>query len=161
MSKAILISIRKEHNEKIFNGSKRFEGRNSKPKIILSGNHIDNTSTYNPSEGDVICYVYEPKAGGGSGKVVGEFVCDFLQSFHTANADMRLVAQALCTSKSFTQKYFHREIGYMLRVCVPKRYDKPKELRAFSKPRGTVIRAFDSQFITRPPQSWCYVEEVQ
>lgn len=38
-------------------------------------------------------------------------------------------------------------------------YDKPKELSEFSKPYGTIRKAFESQFITRPPQSWCYVEE--
>jgi predicted transcriptional regulator len=178
MSKAILISIRKEHNEKIFDHSKRFEGRKTCPKIITLGNHIDNTSTYNPSEDDVTCYVYEPIAGGGCGKVVGEFVCDFAQTFHPAYANMKMVANALCVTEDFAKQYFNREIGYMLRACAPKRYDEPKELREFRKPcdgncqecRYALWQTYTfiseskivgcTQKITIP-QSWCYVEKME
>lgn len=169
MSKAVLISIRKEHNVNIFDGSKHFEGRKTLPTIIPLGNHIDNTTTYNPSDSDVICYVYEPKAGGGCGKVVGQFVCDFAQTFHTLFADMKMVAKALCVTEEFSKQYFNRECGYMLRVCVPKRYDKPKELSEFwtvkcTNKKGSCgeceIKPDCIKHITRPPQSWCYVEEV-
>ena len=183
MSRAVLISIRKEHNEKIFDYSKRFEGRKTCPTIITRGNHIDNTSTYNPSEDDVTCYVYEPIAGGGCGKVVGEFVCDFVQTFHPAYANMKTVAKALCVTEDFAKQYFNREIGYMLRVCVPKRYDTPKELSEFYKKcEATKCEGcehlkyqrvnpseydYDCEYfnykipIARPPQSWCYVEKLE
>lgn len=161
--KAILISIQKKHNENIFSGKKRFEGRKTLPTIIPLGNYIDNTSTYNPSQYDVTCYVYEPKAGGGCGKVVGEFVCDFAQTFRPATANMKMVAKALCVTEDFARKYFNRDVGVMFRVCVPKRYDKPKELREF---RSYNVKAYidengypmPTHTITRPPQSWCYVE---
>lgn len=188
--KAIMISIRKEHNEKIFGGVKRFEGRKTLPTVILLGNHIDNTTIYNPSEYDVICYVYEPKTGGGCGKVVGQFVCDFAQSFHTKYANMLMVARALCVSVDFAKEYFNREKGYMLRVCDPKRYDKPKELSEFYVEgdcdcmncrncawfdRGNGYNVEDDcnlaykgadehksyKPIKRPPQSWCYCEELK
>jgi predicted transcriptional regulator len=166
MAKAILMSIRKEHNKNIFDGIKRFEGRKTLPATIPLGNHIDNTSTYNPSEYDVICYVYEPKAGGGCGKVVGQFICDFAQNFHSAIADMRMVANALCVTEVFAKQYFNREKGYMLRVCIPKRYDKPKELSEFRAYNvGSCIDdngyPMPTHEIKRPPQSWCYVEELR
>lgn len=185
--KAVLISIQKEHNVNIFDGSKHFEGRKTLPAIIPLGNHIDNSTTYNPSDSDVICYVYEPKAGGGCGKVVGQFVCDFAQTFHTSFADMKRVAKALCVTEEFAKQYFNRERGYMLRVCVPERYEKLKELSEFTSPEW--FRDCEKQCpdmermrcpvgdsrkadkmcgwcrkggkpITRPPQSWCYVEEI-
>ena len=166
MSKAILISIRKEHNKNIFDGTKHFEGRKTLPQIIPLMNYIDNTSTYTPSKSDVICYVYEPKAGGGCGKVVGQFVCDFAQSFRSSTANMTLVAKALCVTKDFTKQYFNREIGFMLRVCIPERYDKPKELSEFRSynvthyigDNGYPIPTHD---IKKPPQSWCYVEKLK
>lgn len=161
--KAVLISIRKEHNKNIFDGTKRFEGRKTLPKIIPLGNHIDNTTPYVPSDDDVICYVYEPKAGGGVGKVVGYFVCDFAQSFHTAFANMKMVANALCVTENFANQYFNRNRGYMLRVCVPKRYDKPKELSEFHHCH-TGVNIDRSGYplgprMSRAPQSWCYVEK--
>lgn len=167
MAKAILMSIRKEHNKNIFDGIKRFEGRKTLPAIIPLGNHIDNTSTYNPSEYDVICYVYEPTTGGGCGKVVGQFVCDFAQTFHSKIANMKMVANALCVTEDFAKQYFNREKGYMLRVCIPQRYDKPKELSEF---RSHNVRTYimdengypmPTHEIKRPPQSWCYVEELK
>lgn len=182
MAKAILMSIRKEHNKNIFDGIKRFEGRKTLPATIPLGNHIDNTSTYNPSEYNVICYVYEPKTGGGCGKVVGQFVCDFAQTFHPKIANMKMVANALCVTEDFTKQYFNREKGYMLRVCIPQRYDKPKELSEFyreceyEKDCGSCPYLYventpncyetwceiDGKIpITRPPQSWCYVEELK
>lgn len=167
--KAVLISIRKEHNEKIFDGIKRFEGRKTLPAIIQLGNHIDNTTTYNPSEYDVICYVYEPKAGGGCGKVVGYFICDFAQTFHTKFANMRMVSNALRVSEDFAKQYFNREKGYMLRVCAPQRYDKPKALIEFCHPCDRdpqcdcryCVRYGGNKPIFRAPQSWCYVEQLQ
>lgn len=170
--KAIMISIRKEHNEKIFGGVKRFEGRKTLPTVIPLGNHIDNTTIYNPSEYDVICYVYEPKTGGGCGKVVGQFVCDFAQSFHAKYANMLMVARALCVSVDFAKEYFNREKGYMLRVCDPKRYDKPKELSEFVKPcnhsndcctcdRYDYMGHSCYDRVTRPPQSYLFVEELK
>lgn len=172
--KAVLISIRKEHNKNIFDGTKRFEGRKTLPTIIPLGNHIDNTMPYAPSDDDVTCYVYEPKAGGGCGKVVGWFICDFAQSFHPALANMKMVANALCVTENFAKQYFNRDRSYMLRVCVPERYDKPKELSEFKPYNRTeddckyshlgyaIPKCSDCHecYVKRPPQSWCYVEEV-
>ena len=169
-----MISIRKEHNEKIFSGVKKWEGRKTLPKCVKVANYIDPTSTYNKSASDVRFYIYEPKTGGGCGKVVGEFTCDFAQVFLRTGLcfpDFEVIAKALCVSVDFAKKYFDGKRGYMIRVCAPKKYDEPKELSAFE------YACDDSQFcptcryhipgtftcdhtISKAPQSWCYVEEL-
>lgn len=192
MSKAVLISIRKEHNDKIFAGKKKWEGRKTCPSNVEIKNYIDPTSTYNKTDDDVKFFVYEPKTGGGCGKVIGEFICDFAQSFHKYAghydiADYELIGKALCVSKDFARSYFNKGKGYMIRVNEPKRYDQPKELSEFSyfcdteknqcgegckcykcDHQAVSIEVIDGHRqaehyceikLTRPPQSWCYVEE--
>lgn len=178
MSKSVLISIRKEHNDKIFAGLKKWEGRKTCPGNVEIKNYIDPTMPYSKSADDVKFFVYEQKTGGGCGKVIGEFVCDFAQTFH-GMPDWKEIARALCVSVDFAFKYFNKGKGYMIRINAPKKYDTPKKLEEFKllcphrnqlsmdcercrysffEPRkvtpscGAVLR--------RPPQSWCYVEEI-
>lgn len=138
-------------------------------------NTLQNDCDYKPSATDAIFYIYEPKSGGGCGKVVGEFVCDFAQSFQRNRAAWSEIAKALCVDIDFVHKYFSKEYGYMIRVCNPVKYDKPKELSEFYK-RCDISeskcklcdncylredyygREYAVKKITRPPQSWCYVE---
>lgn len=170
MSKAVVISIRKEHNDKIFAGIKKWEGRKTCPVNVKVKNYIDPTATYNKSDDDVTFYVYEPKSGGGCGKVVGEFICDFAQSFHK-NADYAEIVKALCVSAEFARSYFNKGKGYMIRVNEPKRYDQPKDIEDFNRPcdgdcdccKYSILkedRIDCCKMIERPPQSWCYVEEI-
>ncbi len=167
--KAVMISIRKEHNEKIFSGVKKWEGRKRVPAIVMIWNNLRNDCDYQPSSTDVKFYVYEPKAGGGCGKVVGEFVCDFAQCFMRSFAAWTRIAKALLVDIDFVHKYFTKEYGYMIRVCNPVKYDKPKALSEFRKPcdfncNDKCKNAYKDHFlichkeINRPPQSWCYVE---
>jgi len=172
--KAVMISIRKEHNEKIFSGVKKWEGRKTVPAIVKRWNTLDNRCDYQPSATDATFYIYEPKSGGGCGKVVGEFVCDFAQSFPRNRAAWSEIAKALCVDIDFVHKYFSKEYGYMIRVCNPVKYDTPKELSEFSHfvkcnscKSGYEAAAcrYDEKclvhsMLTRPPQSWCYVEEL-
>ena len=71
MLPTVLISIRREHNKEIFARRKRFEGRKTIPRILQVRNDLDPTMTYTPSDTDVRFIIYEPKSGGGCGKVVG------------------------------------------------------------------------------------------
>ena len=167
-----MISIRKEHNEKIFSGVKKWEGRKTIPAIVKRWNTLDNRCDYQPSAADVTFYIYEPKSGGGCGKVVGEFVCDFAQSFPRNRAAWSEIAKALCVDIDFVYKYFSKKYGYMIRVCNPVKYDKPKALDEFrvELKRTPIDEVFEVetrsdglyffQRLTRPPQSWCYVEEL-
>ena len=95
------------------------------------------------------------------GKVVGEFICDSIRKGRADN-----LSQAYCHNSEETcltdkELVFYATRGkplYFLHISDLKAYVKPKELGEFSKPRGTIIRAFESQFITTPPQSWRYME---
>ncbi len=145
--KTILISIRREHNVKIFDTKdKLWEGRKTLPCIVSVRNDLDPTHTYHPSDTDVRFIVYEPKTGGGCGMVVGEFVCDFAQSFNRTTADFTAIGRALCTTENFARHYFNRPRGFMIRVRNARRYTHSKSLsECFLHP-------------LKPPQSWCYVE---
>lgn len=176
--KAVMISIRKEHNEKIFSGVKKWEGRKTIPAIVKIWNTLDNRCDYQPSATDVTFYIYEPKSGGGCGKVVGEFVCDFTQSFPRNRAAWSEIAKALCVDIDFVHNYFSKKYGYMIRVCNPVKYDKPKELSEFWRPCPFKTEDQDNDCIQcdaaadsdtgivctnrvwKAPQSWCYVEEL-
>lgn len=175
---AVLISIQKEHNDNILSGKKHFEGRKTLPKIVEIDNTVQAYSSYIPSDKEITFYVYEPKNGGGCGKVRYYFKCDFAISFNAKTAVWSEIAKALCVSEEFAKTYFNRDKGYLIRVVCPIEYDKPKELIEFCKPfnpnmdiheffkhigGGFPAPDFKSKYdfcdkITRPPQSWCYVE---
>ena len=73
-----------------------------------------------------------------------------------------------CVSASELQKYANGKTLYGWHISDLKIYDKPKELYEFSKHDNSYDNAFGWAFddklknvkITRPPQSWCYVEEI-
>jgi predicted transcriptional regulator len=132
--------------------------------------------------GTILCDVFEPyeedefdiynkdnlfKA---NGKVIGEFICDKV-------CDMRDVSrEATCLTisqwRSYTDYYRHNVYGWHISDLII--YDKPKELREFRKPcindlycescamYGNFFNHCGNQAlrIKRPPQSWCYVEEL-
>ena len=60
----ILLSIYKVFSEQIFNGTKTIEIRKTMPRDV---------------EYPLICLLYEAKKGGGSGKVVGCFICNRIE----------------------------------------------------------------------------------
>lgn len=122
-----------------------------------------------------------------SGKVIGEFVCDKIYEHNWA--DYRLdygtdehYHSKLCLSYADLNKYGNRKNIYGWRISDLVIYDKPKELNEFHKPcdcleeyEGEVYHdclncdyGEDSDYgviacrrtITRPPQSWCYVERL-
>lgn len=114
------------------------------------------------------------------GKVIGEFICDkileievfkngAIENFWFYNLDKS------CLSFDEMGAYIGKgNIGYGLHITDLKIYDKPKELSEFSRPcsyEGLCstckrFKANGSSYdicnaeITRPPQSWCYVEEL-
>lgn len=168
MGKAVLISIRPEWCWKIVDGKKTIELRKTKPKL----------------EPPFKCYIYctygrglierfdevypnvllsekvsASKMWGNccNGKVIGGFVCDgFLSHCEMGNAD--LAEQMACVRREDIRKYAGEKEVFGWHISDLKIYDKPKSMAEFTKPYGTIVRAFDSQYIQRPPQSWCYVE---
>ena len=153
MSKAVLISIRQEWCEKIMSGQKTIEVRKTRPKM-------------NPP---FKCYIYKC----GNGKVIGEFVCDEIISIDGAGRIPSDIARPTCLEPAELHQYLGAAVGYGWHISNLKIYDHPREMSSFrgackndwwcescamySERSGTCRNA--GLQITRPPQSWRYVEK--
>ena len=196
--KAVLISIRPEWCAKIASGDKSIEVRKTRPKL----------------EKPFKCYIYCTKDAKkqfwtgprysyvddrshnafdkcGSGKVIGEFVCNEIKYFdfeesewaysvappgsdmpmHESEA-LKLCCKDGCLNDDDMLSYFGDEAwkAYFWHISDLKIYDKPRELSRFVKPydakacpKPTVIECGDCTkcYLKRAPQSWCYVEEIE
>ena len=153
MSKAVLISIRPKWCEKIINGQKTVEVRKTRPKL-------------NPP---FKCYIYKC----GNGKVIGEFLCDEIININGAGRIPSDAARPTCLEPAELHQYLGAAVGYGWHISNLKIYDHPREMSSFrgackndwwcescamySERSGTCRNA--GLQITRPPQSWRYVEE--
>ena len=152
MSKAVLISIRPEWCQKIMDGQKTIEVRKTRPKM-------------NPP---FKCYIYKC----GSGKVIGEFLCNKIIEDRTYGHNEEFY-RAACMSACDVAAYAMQSPMYGWHISNLKIYDHPREMSSFrgackndwwcescamySERSGTCRNA--GLQITRPPQSWRYVEE--
>ena len=159
--KAVLISIQPKWCELIASTLnpktglkvKRIELRKNKPGIFF------------PFK----CYIYQTKKvwtydiysriANSQQKVIGEFICDCILS-HCESENLSFASNLSCVSRKEIIKYSKGKEVFGWNISKLVIYDKPKELSEFRKPYGTIRKAFESQFITRPPQSWCFVEEL-
>lgn len=161
MSKAVLISIRPEWCEKIASGEKTIEVRKTRPKL----------------ETPFKCYIY-CTAGGikkmpidylnenfERAKVIGEFVCDNILDVCISISNPKMVKKAYpfpgtgLTDLKILHYLGNGGYGYGWHISELKIYDKPKELSEFEGLQKTRF-GYAPYKITRPPQSWCYVEEL-
>ena len=113
----------------------------------------------------------------GNGKVIGEFVCDCITGLRADNGIQTYYngQKGTCLSDAEIIKYASGKKVYYWHISDLKIYDEPKELWSFWKadkcPYATesgctykyhCFRAGQTQrcgeTLTRPPQSWCYVE---
>ena len=141
MRKAVLISIKPEWCTLISQKEKTLEVRKSKPKIKVPFKcYIYCTKKFVSGKG------YGYKEWAGAGKVIGEFICDAIFVDGTYGHNKRFYDMA-CMSETDIAWYCCRLPMYGWHISDLKIYDKPKELSEFK--------------VTRPPQSWCYVEESE
>ena len=184
--KAVMLSLRPQWCEKIFNGSKTIEVRKSRPSI-------DTPFTV---------YVYQTKHKGGKkivsevlnsvyggGKVIGSFVCDRVRLCIPFGLKGHLLPQKvyreMCLTKEQLDKYGGLKTLYGWHITEPKLFDKPRELREFytkcdktgdcecedclhlqvvlsSYPCDDDVYTWcgvdNKKPISRPPQSYCFVE---
>ena len=143
--KAVLMSIRHQHILDMHSGEKTSELRTAPPKI--------------PTPFKV--YNYDTESSGGCGKVVSEWICkDVVEWLMYMGIPAHLIKVA-CVSEDHIRRYcdFGRKNISEMKISNLVIYDEPKPLSEFTKPYGTILKAFDSPYIQRPPQSWCYVEE--
>lgn len=174
MSKAVMISIQPKWCELIASGYKTVEVRKTRPKI----------------ETPFKCYIYctkkkdfildgEPDWGG---KVIVEFVCDYIDK-DCIGEFTDYFEQCGCIERSDLIKYAGNKTIYGWHISNLVIYGKPKALSEFHYPperfcekekcagcpldcspteAGDYLYDCDwKRPITRPPQSWCYVEELK
>ncbi len=170
--KAVLISIQPKWCELIASGKKTIEVRKTRPKI----------------ETPFKCYIYETNWAGNSywayhhkgklGKVIGEFVCSEIEPYteYELLYGMDEISNSIVEEKSCVDidellRYKGKnDFLYGWHISALKIYDKAKELGEFvptCKYQGERcdICVFNEEafggccrILTRPPQSWCYIE---
>lgn len=175
MNNAVLISINPKWCKLIASGEKSIEVRKTKPKLMP------------PFK----CYIYQtlPKHGDWNdrdGRVIGEFVCDsiFPLSFYASDASFFdteppfPVPGTCLTDKEIAEYLGNGKTGYGWHISGLKIYAEPIPVTDFwrldkcpyvSKNECTYpyhcFRAGQIKRcgvpIERPPQSWCYVEELE
>ncbi len=173
--KSILISIRPKWCELIACRKKTIEVRKTRPKL----------------ESPFKCYIYETKGfervgnenlcctigGKGHGAIIGEFVCDAIYEIKNVGnafkvgkteAETNNVAYASCLDFTDMHDYLGHKGGYGWHISDLKIYDQPKKLSEFltfvkchrGNDRENCSGCWDCE-IKRPPQSWCYVEDMK
>lgn len=175
--KAVLMAFSPKECEKIFSGEKLVDVRKVAPKLETSYK----VYMYQTKEkggvkiiNDCLNSVY------GGGKVVGEWVCDekhdiqFAGASYTINNDISLtnrIARQSCLQYDDMFSYLGVKGGAALHITKPKLYDKPKKLGEFRKPCEYASEHYACypdncarcpwNTVTRPPQSFMYVEEIE
>lgn len=170
MNKAVIISIQPKWCELIASGKKTVEVRKTKPKL----------------ETPFKCYIYQTKMKWAYtllrtlrlhkladarvmwlGKVIGEFVCNKISEIGysperhgTYVSDIENLHVKSCVNFEEMFDYIADGYGYGWHISDLVIYDKPKELGEFHKPTLPTGLCYEDDAITKPPQSWCYVEEV-
>lgn len=163
--KSVLISIQPKWCELIASGKKTVEVRKTRPKLETPFKvYIYCTNGY-IEPGSLLF------ANNGKGKVIGEFVCDAIYELY----------DELCIYRNGMP--FYKPI-YVWHISDLEIYDNPKELGEFKTPPcerpesacgnckylevTNTPNAYEFEcyrengvHLTRPPQSWCYVEELE
>ena len=159
MGKAVLISIRPEWVEKIARGEKTLELRKTEPKLetpfkvyiyCTAGN-----LSYEVSNG-IFCNI------SGGRLVVGELVCDKIGVIW-GGGYLKMPESAFagsCLNMYQIDTYLDGKDGHFWHISNLKIYDAPKPLSKFMGLRKTKF-GYAPVEIKRPPQSWCYVEELK
>lgn len=157
--KSVLMSIPPNGCELIASGKTTFDVRKTRPKIDV------------PFK----CYIYETKGkikyfsqpmpipyNEGRGKVIGEFVCDEIFPIRVfENGSIQDYnwhgMERSCASYDDISAYVGQgRTGYGWHISNLVIYDNPKELSEFNH---CGVNYHFNPTITKPPQSWCYVEE--
>lgn len=166
--KAILQSIKPQHCANIAAHIKKIEVRKTKPnvptpfkvyiyctkgeKLWKKGNSVFLDKRYNR-----LLQTFDYML---NGKIIGEYVCNYITT--------DFLISDTCISVEDLEKYSGNKTIYGWHISNLVIYDKPKELSEFQK-CYTVKNINNPDFhykeqmlnpLTRPPQSWCYVEEV-
>ena len=148
--KSVLISIRPQWCEKIASGKKTIEVRKSAPKEVPFKCYIYMTQGKYKDLGLYSEDIYQNRM-----KVIGEFICDKVERFTVGSLRSDDVEKLACLSYNEMISYFYNpeeldgktvKQGFAWHISDLKIYDKPLFLSELG--------------LTRPPQSWQYIEEL-
>lgn len=172
MMKSVLIAIRPQWVEKIASGQKTIEVRKTAPKEVPFKCYIYETKgkTETPWVDEDGHFIYK-----GRGQVIGEFICNNASELDYVYYWNNGYEFATCLTYRQVADYGKGKPLYGWHISDLKIYDKPRELSEFSRPcsySGLCFSCKRTSFkkdgnllcntkITRPPQSWMYVEELQ
>lgn len=175
--KSVLISIQPKWCEKICKGEKTIEVRKTAPQEVPFKAYIYETkgATETPWIDEDGHFIYK-----GRGQVIGEFICDKVypiknrdSSFSIADEEQSVtneIARQSCLYYDDMVSYFGNKDGFGWHISDLKIYDKPKELWDFVHRKKydwwdyghhTNKPQYEWEYISRPPQSWQYVEEKE
>lgn len=175
--KAVLLSIRPKWCKLIASGKKTIEVRKTRPKIETPFKCY----IYCPKGGTLLAHSVDEELYVVNGKVIGEFVCDRIEFFDSAASEfayavapsdipcvmpmsedkaMKICNKQGCLSDDDVISYFGDEDwkAYFWHISDLKIYDEPRELGEFHH-CGEGYHF--NPAVIKPPQSWCYVEELQ
>ncbi len=182
-----MLSIRPKWVEKIANGEKTIEIRKNRPKLATpfkcyiycsaGGDKLwvrDAAWRERWMNGPIAFLVNAKDCGEmnlGNGRIIGEFTCDRIYELAPLNHAPDDVEKQACLTREEIVNYL-KGTGYGWHISGLRIYDTPKELSEF-KPVCRVdfgCRAclhYDyakmdcgEKVISRPPQSWCYVDDA-
>ena len=180
MMKSVLIAIRPQWCEKIASGEKTIEVRKTAPKEVPFKCYIYETQgrTETPWIDEDGHFIYK-----GRGRVIGEFICNNASELDYVYYWNNGYEFATCLTYRQVADYGKGKTLYGWHISDLKIYDKPRELSEFKKTKERIARTCEMQarnglccaidheelcdnikccFKTPcPPQSWCYVEELQ
>ena len=181
---AVLISIRPKWCEKIVNGEKTIEVRKTRPKLQTPFKCYIYCTMDHPyisvSCGELDKLNYRTNTVGRcNGKVIGEFTCERIAPITYDGGRLwcptnAAFSPATCLSQAEIIAYIgDKGRCYGWHISDLRIYDAPKELSEFK----TLCRVdadccacpyynytkmgCDGRVIGRPPQSWCYVDDLQ
>lgn len=186
--KSVLISIQPKWVDKIASGEKTIEVRKTRPKLETPFKcYIYQTKKFVAVDITDGANKYRPFLRQNQDKVIGEFVCDRIDNYecelwndeayelirqfdydeygeieykHGAenNENCEMLNKA-CLTWQDIRKYLGQGLNncYAWHISDLKIYDKPKELSEFKQ---EIVKGAMPKSLIRPPQSWCYVEEL-
>lgn len=174
--KSVLISIHPKWCDLIARGEKTLEVRKTRPKIetpfkcyiycTLSGSN----EFFKDALNDDVAAWNRGKWGERKGNVIGEFICDTFVIDKTFGHDP-LFNGAACMTEIQCAVYSCRSPIYGWHISDLRIYEKPKSIEEFRQcykcPYGDFANCQQHEYscngdykLKRPPQSWCYVEEI-
>ena len=170
--KSVLISIRPQWVEKIASGQKTIEVRKTAPQEVPFKAYI--YCTKEKKQDDIIWAGIFGDRGKWNGRVIGEFICNNASELDYVYYWNNGYEFETCLTYRQVADYGKGKPLYGWHISDLKIYDKPRELSEFSRPcsySGLCFSCKRTSFkkdgnllcntkITRPPQSWMYVEDL-